>query len=122
MEKNSLDVYEAILQADKESQKKFNGHGSAIAQVYNHMIMPLANDRDKRTQVIWGIRDFEKRFGRFPEGMWLGETAVDTPTLEILAEHGIKYTILSPYQAKRYRPYKSGRSQTRRSSTGRKKA
>jgi alpha-amylase/alpha-mannosidase (GH57 family) len=103
MEKNSLDVYEAILQADKESQKRFNGHGSAIAQVYNHMIMPLANERDKRTQIKWGIKDFERRFGRFPEGMWLGESAVDTPTLEILAEYGIKYTILSPYQAKRYR-------------------
>ncbi len=103
MEKNSRDVYEAILQADKESQKRFHGHGSAIAQVYNHMIMPLANEKDKRTQVIWGIRDFEKRFERFPEGMWLGETAVDTPTLEVLAEYGIKYTILSPYQAKRFR-------------------
>lgn len=103
MEKNSAEVYEAILQADKESQKRFNGHGSAIAQVYNHMIMPLANDRDKRTQTIWGIKDFEKRFNRFPEGMWLGETAVDIPTLEILSECGIKFTILSPYQAKRFK-------------------
>lgn len=103
MEKNSTEVYQAILQADKESQKRFGGHGSAIAQVYNHMIMPLANERDKRTQTIWGIRDFEKRFKRFPEGMWLGETAVDVPTLEILAEHGIKFTILSPYQAKRFK-------------------
>lgn len=106
MEKNSPDVYEAILQADKESMKRFSGHGSAIAQVYNHMIMPLANERDKQTQVKWGIRDFEKRFGRFPEGMWLGETAVDTPTLETLADNGILFTILSPYQAKRFKSLK----------------
>lgn len=104
MEKNSPDVYDGILQADKESQKRFSGHGSALAQVYNHMIMPLASDKDKQTQVKWGISDFQKRFGRFPEGMWLGETAVDTATLEILAENGIKFTILSPYQAKRVRP------------------
>ena len=67
------------------------------------MIMPLANSRDKRTQVIWGIRDFEHRFGRKPEGMWLPETAVDLETLEILAQHGIKFTILAPRQAKRVR-------------------
>lgn len=103
MEKNSPDVYEAILQADRESMKRFSGHGSAIAQVYNHMIMPLANRRDKETQVKWGIRDFEKRFNRYPEGIWLGETAVDTETLEVLADNGIKFTILSPYQAKRFR-------------------
>ncbi len=103
IEKNSSDVYEAILQADRESMKRFSGHGSAIAQVYNHMIMPLANWRDKETQVKWGIRDFEKRFNRYPEGIWLGETAADTETLEVLADNGIKFTILSPYQAKRFR-------------------
>jgi len=96
-------VYQAILDADKESRKNFSGHGSAIAQVYNHIIMPLANDHDKHTQVIWGIRDFEYRFKRRPEGMWLAETAVDTATLEALAAHGIKYTILAPRQAKRVR-------------------
>ncbi|QCR22797.1 DUF3536 domain-containing protein [Pontibacter sp. SGAir0037] len=103
MEKKAPETYQAILEADKESQKLFSGHGSAIAQVYNHLIMPLANLRDKHTQVIWGIYDFKKRFGRDPEGMWLGETAADTETLEVLAEHGIKFTILSPYQANRYR-------------------
>ena len=77
----------------------FGGHGSAIAQCHNHMIMPLANERDKRTQVIWGIADFRFRFGRDPEGMWLPETAVDVETLDILAEYGIKYTILAPSQA-----------------------
>jgi len=99
MEQYATDTYHAILEADKESQKKFSGHGSAIAQVYNHMIMPLANDRDKETQVIWGIKDFEHRFNRKPEGMWLSETAVDVRTLEVLAEHDITFTILSPTQA-----------------------
>ena len=99
MEQYATDTYHAILEADKESQKKFSGHGSAIAQVYNHMIMPLANERDKETQVIWGIKDFERRFNRKPEGMWLAETAVDIKTLEVLAEHDITFTILSPTQA-----------------------
>ncbi len=98
------EVYQAILDADKKSQKRFSGHGSAIAQSFNHIIMPLANARDKETQVIWGIRDFEHRFQRKPEGMWLSETAVNTDTLEVLAKHDIKFTILSPYQAKSVRP------------------
>ena len=96
-------VYEAILEADRTSGGRFSGHGSAIAQGYNHMILPLANRRDKETQVQWGIRDFESRFGRKPEGMWLPETAVDTETLEVLAENGITFTILAPRQAKRVR-------------------
>jgi alpha-amylase/alpha-mannosidase (GH57 family) len=95
--------HQLILDADKESQERFSGHGSAIAQGYNHMILPLSNRRDKETQVKWGIRDFESRFGRQPEGMWLPETAVDTETLEVLAENGIKFTILAPRQAKRVR-------------------
>src|ERR1700719_581063 len=97
-------VYEALREADKSSRERFSGHGNAIAQAYNHMIMPLANRRDKVTQVKWGIRDFEHRFGRKPEGMWLPETAVDTETLEVLAENGIKFTILAPRQAKSERP------------------
>lgn len=96
-------VHEAILEADKTSLENFSGHGAAIAQPYNHMIMPLCNDRDRRTQVIWGIADFESRFNRKPEGMWLPETAVDTATLSVLAEYGIKFTILAPRQAKRIR-------------------
>jgi alpha-amylase/alpha-mannosidase (GH57 family) len=103
MEKHSPDVYEAILEADRLAMERFSGHGSAIAQVYNHMIMPLANKRDKYTQVIWGIKDFERRFKRFPEGMWLPETAVDLETLDMLAELGIRFTILAPYQASRVR-------------------
>lgn len=97
------EFYQSIINADKECQRRFSGHGSAIAQVYNHIIMPLANNRDKRTQVIWGIKDFVCRFGRKPEGIWISETAVDIETLEIISEHGIKFTILAPRQAKRVR-------------------
>src|SRR5699024_10472038 len=78
-------------------------HGPAIAQSYNHLIMPLATDRDKETQVIWGIEDFRYHFNRDPEGMWLSETAVNTETLEMMARYGIRFTILSPYQAKSFR-------------------
>ncbi len=103
MQEHRPDCYEAILKSDEESRKRYNGHGSALAQVYNHMIMPLANSRDKRTQVIWGIRDFEHRFKRKPEGMWLAETAVDLETLEILVDHGIRFTLLAPRQASKVR-------------------
>lgn len=103
MEKNAPVIYRAILDADKNSTRRFSGHGSAMAQAYNHMILPLANRRDKYTQVCWGIRDFEHRFGRKPEGMWLPETAVDLETLAIMAQLGIKFTVLSPYQAARSR-------------------
>ena len=104
MEQKTPAVYQAILSADRESQRIFSGHGSAVAQAYNHMILPLASRQDKYTQILWGIRDFESRFGRHPEGMWLPETAADLQTLEVLAELGIKFTILSPYQAGRVRP------------------
>jgi len=97
-------TYAAILAADVQSRGRFDGHGSAMAQVYNHAIMPLASPRDARTQVLWGIRDFTHRFGRSPEGMWLAETAVDDATLELLASEGIRFTVLSPYQAARVRP------------------
>jgi alpha-amylase/alpha-mannosidase (GH57 family) len=103
MENNDRESYEAILEADRQSIKAFNGHGSAMAQVYNHMIMPLANTRDKETQIIWGLRDFEHRFNRKPEGMWLAETAVDTESLELLAKHKIKFTVLAPRQAQAFR-------------------
>ena len=96
-------AYERVIKADIESVSEHSGHGNAIAQVYNHMIMPLANEQDKITQVKWGIRDFEYRFGRKPEGMWLAETAVDDDTLRILEENGIKFTILSPYQAEKFK-------------------
>jgi (1->4)-alpha-D-glucan 1-alpha-D-glucosylmutase len=103
LQEKKPDVYKSILDADKLSQTRYGGHGAALAQAYNHMILPLANDRDRYTQVLWGIRDFEHRFGRRPEGMWLPETAVDLKTLEVLASLGIRFTILSPYQAGRVR-------------------
>jgi len=103
LEDKAPDVYQAILEADRETRQTFSGHGSTLAQAYNHMIMPLANRRDRYTQVMWGIRDFEHRFGRQPEGMWLPETAVDLETLDILAELGIKFTILAPHQARQVR-------------------
>lgn len=96
-------VYQTILDTDRRSVEALDGHGNAIAQVYNHVIMPLANRRDKQTQVRWGVRDFEHRFGRRPEGIWLAETAVDRDTLVLLADEGIKFTILSPFQAARWR-------------------
>src|SRR3954464_14344796 len=84
LEEKAPSVYRSIFEADKESRMRFSGHGSAIAQVYNPIIISPANDRDKASQVVWCIRDFELRFGRRPEGMWLAETAVDMRTLEIL--------------------------------------
>ena len=103
MEQNAHRTYELILEADRTSRETFSGHGSAIAQAYNHMIMPLANRRDKYTQAVWGMRDFQHRFGRDPEGMWLPETAADIETLEVLAELGIKFAILAPHQARQVR-------------------
>ena len=100
LDKHKPAVYQSILEADKLSMDRFSGHGSAIAHAYNHMILPLANRRDKYTQIIWGIKDFQKRFGRDPEGLWLPEAAVDKETLEVLVSQGIKYTVLSPRQAK----------------------
>ncbi len=103
LESHAPETYDAVLEADRISRARFSDHGCAIAQPYNHMILPLASERDKRTQVRWGIRDFEWRFGRKPEGMWLPETAVDIESLEALIAEGIKFTILEPHQAARYR-------------------
>jgi alpha-amylase/alpha-mannosidase (GH57 family) len=105
LQRQAGDTYNAALHADRASIERFGGHGSALAQAYNHMIMPLAAPADKRTQVIWGIRDFQKRFERYPEGMWLPETAVDLETLDLLAEYGIRFTVLAPNQAARTRPF-----------------
>ena len=73
--------------------------GNAMAQAYHHAILPLASMADRRTEIRWGVRDFELRFGRKPTGIWLPETAVDNPTLRILVEEGIRYTILAPWQS-----------------------
>jgi alpha-amylase/alpha-mannosidase (GH57 family) len=104
LELHAPGTYERIIEADRQSAEKHSGHGNALAQVYNHVIMPLANERDKYSQVIWGIRDFQYRFGRKPEGMWLSETAVDDDTLRVLVDCGIVYTVLSPYQASKVKP------------------
>jgi alpha-amylase/alpha-mannosidase (GH57 family) len=103
LEENAPRIYRAILEADRESARRYSGHGSAIAQGYHHAILPLCDARDRRTEVLWGKRDFEARFGRAPEGMWLPETAVDLATLEELAGAGIGFTILAPHQAARVR-------------------
>ena len=98
MEREARATYEAILAADKVSAAQHGGHGNAIAQPYHHTILPLATRRDKRTEVRWGIADFRRRYGREPEGMWLPETAVDLETLEVLAEEGVRFTIVAPHQ------------------------
>jgi len=98
MQDRQIETYQKILDADRLSCQRLDGHGNAIAQVYNHIIMPLANERDKKTQILWGIADFEQRFRRKPEGMWLAETAADTASLRALTDQGIKFTILAPRQ------------------------
>lgn len=103
LEEHAPQTYAAIIDADRQSSLRFSGHGSALAQPYNHMIMPLSNEADKKTQVVWGLRDFRRRFNREPEGMWLPETAVDLATLEVLADQGVLYTVLAPHQARRVR-------------------
>ena len=104
LKRYDVEVYQRILEADTKSSQRLNGHGNAIAQVYNHIILPLANERDKYTQIRWGKEDFRSRFGRDPEGMWLAETAVDYATLEALVAEKIKFIILAPSQAQRCRP------------------
>lgn len=101
---NQPKTYRRILAADAASRERLSGHGNALAQVYNHIIMPLADSRDKLTQIRWGKSDFRSRFGRDPEGMWLAETAVDLETLDLMAREGISFTILSPVQARMIRP------------------
>ncbi|WP_406699336.1 DUF3536 domain-containing protein [Singulisphaera sp. Ch08] len=98
------DVLAGIIEADRLSRERRGGHGNALAQVYNHIILPLASAHDKRTQVLWGIADFQHYYGHKPEGMWLAETAADIASLEALADAGIRFTVLAPHQAKRWRP------------------
>ena len=101
------ETYEKILEADRQSLTAL-GHGNAIAQAYSHAILPLCNARDRETQIIWGLKDFEHRFQRPAASLWLPETAVNYPTLAALVDHGMKFVILSPYQAKRVRPLIGG--------------
>lgn len=103
LEEEEPETYARILEADRESGERFSGHGSAIAQAYNHAILPLCTQRDKTTQIRWGTRDFFSRFGRMPESMWLPETAADLETLDLMARSGLRYAILAPHQARRVR-------------------
>ncbi|HEV2112783.1 MAG TPA: DUF3536 domain-containing protein, partial [Terriglobales bacterium] len=106
LKENAPRTYRMILDGERRSRKSFRGHSSAMAQVYNHMILPLANRRDRITQIRWGIADYENNYGASPEGMWLAETAADAESLELMAQHGIKFTLLAPHQCKRIRPFK----------------
>jgi len=103
---NAPRAYRMILDGERRSRKSFKGHSSAMAQVYNHVILPLANHRDRITQIRWGIADYQQHFGAPPEGMWLAETAADNDSLELLAQQGIKFTVLAPHQCRRIRPLK----------------
>jgi alpha-amylase/alpha-mannosidase (GH57 family) len=107
---NAGRTYRMILDGERRSRQLFGGHSSAMAQVYNHLIMPLANRRDRLTQIRWGIADYKYRFGHMPEGMWLAETAADTETLQLLAAEGIRFTVLAPRQCQRVRPISGGKA------------
>jgi len=101
---NAPRTHRMIVDGERRSRRSYKGHSSAMAQVYNHIIMPLANRRDRITQIRWGIADYQYHYGAPPDGMWLAETAADTETLELLAQHGIRFTLLAPHQCKRIRP------------------
>ena len=107
LRENAQRTYRMIIDGERRSRERYNSHSSALAQVYNHMILPLASTRDRVTQIRWGIADYEASFGIKPEGMWLPETAADNETLELLAANGIKFTVLAPHQCKRIRPLRS---------------
>ena len=108
LKENAPRTHRMILDGERRSRRGYKGHSSAMAQVYNHMILPLASHRDRITQIRWGIADYQDHYGAPPEGMWLPETAADTETLELLAQHGIRFTVLAPHQAKRVRQIKDG--------------
>ena len=103
IERHDRETLERILEADRLSRADQNGHGNAIAQVYNHAIMPLGTRRDRQTQIAWGLRDFRSRFGREAEGIWLAETAINMDTVVDLIEAGVKFTVLAPTQAESVR-------------------
>ena len=107
LKENAPRTYRMILDGERRSRKSFGGHSSAMAQVYNHIIKPLASERDRITQIRWGIADYINHYGYPPEGMWLAETAADSRSLELMAEHGIKFTLLAPHQCRRFRPLDS---------------
>jgi len=103
LQRTHPDTHSQIIAADAESARRRNGHGNAIAQGYSHAILPLCNERDRRTQVRWGLADFRYRFGRAAEAMWLPETACNSDVLDLLIDEGLRYVILAPDQASRIR-------------------
>lgn len=104
LERHHPHTYRRIVEADRASVRRRSGHGNAIAQGYHHVILTLCNERDRRTQIRWGMADFRHRFEREPEALWLPETAANSETLDALIEEGLTYVILSPHQAERVRP------------------
>ncbi len=100
---NHPDTYARIIAADQQSARERTGHGNAIAQAYGHAILPLCNERDRQTQIRWGLADFRERFGREPEAMWLPETACNDEVMHALIEVGLRFVILAPHQAVRIR-------------------
>jgi alpha-amylase/alpha-mannosidase (GH57 family) len=105
---NAPRTYRMILDGERRSRGNYGGHSSAMAQVYNHIILPLASTRDRITQIRWGIADYQHHYGSMPEGMWLAETAADSESLELMAQHGIKFTVLAPHQCRRVRALRDG--------------
>lgn len=103
MQEHHPETYERVLDADRVSAQRNGGHGNAIAQGYNHTILPLMNERDRRTQIRWGLADFRHRYRRAPESLWLPEAACNDATLGALIDEGLRFVILSPYQAERVR-------------------
>ena len=103
LQRHHPQTYQEILTADKESATKRAGHGNAIAQAYGHAILPLCNEHDRLTQVVWGLADFRYRFGREAESLWLPETACNDQTLGLLIDWGMRFVILAPDQARRVR-------------------
>ncbi len=100
LERHAVDVTQAIVSADRASARRLDGHGNALAMPYHHVILPLASRRDKVREVRWGLADFRARYHREPEGLWLPEAAVDEETLVVLAEQGVRFTVLSPHQVR----------------------
>src|ERR1044072_2874741 len=102
------ETYARVIAADAESSLQHHGHGNAIAHAYNHTIMPLSHERDRRTQVRWGMADFRYRFGREPASIWLPETACNDEVFGLLIDEGLRFVILAPQQAARVRKSRTG--------------
>jgi alpha-amylase/alpha-mannosidase (GH57 family) len=108
LEDERPEVARRIVAADAVSRQRLDGCGNAMAQVHGHLIMPLADEQDRATQLAWGKADFQHRFGRAPAGIWLAETAIDRKTADAVIEAGFQFVILSPFQAEKVRPVAGG--------------